>query len=108
MSVSEGEAGAFELLGRKFTIWHGINYTQVFEVGEAEELLHFQGKRLTVEEATLAVFGWSRGREIGERAGVANFKAHLAQVLGFATAADLTHLNERLERRDGQVNGKSA
>jgi hypothetical protein len=47
-AVKEGEAGEFDLLGRKFNVWHGINYTQVFESGDAEELLHFHGKRLTV------------------------------------------------------------
>jgi hypothetical protein len=88
-AVKEGEAGEFDLLGRKFNVWHGINYTQVFESGDSEELLHFHGKRLTVEEATIATFAWIKGHEVGERTGVAKFKAYLGQVLGFAMAADV-------------------
>jgi hypothetical protein len=103
MTVQEGEGGEFELLGRSFHLYHGINYTQVFETGDAEELLHFHGKRLSIDEATIATFAFIRGHEIGERVGAGKLRHQLAQLLGVATQEHVDRLGERLDRQ--QING---
>lgn len=101
MAAEYSDGGSFELFGRKFDVHHIGDATQaatqVFEAGDAEALLYFGGKRLSVEEATLAVYGWLRGHEVGVLVGAAQVQHQVVQALNLPSAYQIEQLGKRLD-----------